>query len=662
MPTVASTTASANGSAPTKKDNRSFPITVSVNCPRRVAIAIAGLVVLVAICPAPASSLRPDRGPSGLQVPGRYPETSSPQPASLYAPLPLHSTLAPQNDANETFWTYDTLTAELQRLAAERPDIVHLYDLTSMIKNRFGYTKTWQGRAVWGVRISSSPQLNDPGRPKIIVEGSHHGDEWMGFQTAMKLVEVLVNGYQQGSVHNVSGINGSSANWSTARLSWLVDNRDVWVVPMVNPDGTTYDQSVAASGGIWRKNCRDNNGDGTFDPNNDGVDLNRDYPYMWAANQKGVVSSNGVTIQNDDSVWSSSQYHGPPDNHDDDGDAKVPGAPDWWPQHRGQDWNGIDEDPLDGIDNDGDGKMDEDKDGGFSEPETCAIEALFNALDSDGDHVNRHSDISIAVSLHAYAGSVMWPWGYTHSPTAHDSLLQSIGKKAAGYNGYDAYQTVDMYPTSGDTLDWFYGSMGVLPYCIELGKSDQGGFHPPVTMMDNISVPNVEALLYMTEVSDVAKVAFDLGAPSTDIGVPIITHTPRASVEAEKKYPVSALVTNATNLKTQGLKLIYRVGGGGWNSIRMAASGDGRFAAAIPGQATGASVDYYLEAESVFNTTSDLPAYGPYDTFSYKVTGLPIPLWGGAVAAGAILVVAATVAWHIKKRRLGTSVEKRGKT
>jgi len=560
---------------------------------------------------------------------------------------------SPLSDGNASFYTYESMTAELKQMAREHPGMVSLHDLTSWIDNRFGFRKTWQGRTVWGVRISSEPGFNRPDRPKIIIECSHHGDEWMGIQTGMKLIEVLVNGYQQRELQNVSGINASAPNWSTARLSWLVDNRDIWVIPMVNPDGTAYDQSVAAAGGIWRKNLRDNNGDGAFDPSIDGVDINRNYPYMWAANQKGVVSSGGVTVTQDTSVWSSSQYHGPPDNFDDDGDARFPNSPDWWPQHTGNDLNGIDEDPVDGLDNDGDGKMDEDRDGGFSEPETCAVEALFNALDSDGDHVNGRSDISIAVSLHAYTGCVMWPWGYVYSPCKDAALLEEIGTQMAAFPGYDAYQSSQMYPTSGDTSDWFYGSMGVLPFVIELGKSGEGGFHPPVTMIDNISVPNVQALLYAAEVADVARDARALNSPTIQIGTPWMEHAARREAPAGQEYVVDVRVGNETNLAPKGLKVHYRVNGGGWSPVTMGRTGEGRYRAAIPGQGAGAAVDYYIQTYDAFNNTNGLPRYAPYEHFSYRVTGQPAAVWIGAAGGAAFLVAAAAAVWRFRRLRPG---------
>jgi len=604
-----------------------------VACSGRVSLVIAALLLLVAAAP---------QGSAGS---GAVPQPRAPLPPSAVEPS---STLT---DGNASFYTYETMTDELKQMAAEHPDIVQLHDLTAMIESRFGFQKTWQGRSVWGVRVSNSPVFNDPDRAKLIIEGSHHGDEWMGFQTAMKLIEVLVKGYQQKQLQNVSGINASSSNWSTSRLSWLVDNRDIWVIPMVNPDGNTYDQSIAASGGIWRKNCRDNDQNGVFDPNVDGVDINRNYPFMWGANMKGLVGPGAGQTTQDTSVWTSSQYHGPPDNFDDDGDAAFAGMPDRWPQHNGPDWNGIDEDPVDGLDNDGDGKVDEDTDGGFSEPETCAVEALFNALDSDGDHQNGRSDVSIAISLHSYTGVVMWPWGYTDAPSPDDSLLAQIGTKMAEFPGYDAYKSSDMYRTSGDTSDWFYGEMGALPFVIELGKSGQGGFHPPVTMIDNISVPNVEALLYAVEVSDVADDANEMGAPSIDIGTPELSHAPRKTTEAGREYPVEVRIVNSTNLSPDGLKVQYRVDGGPWSFIKMSPAGEGRYRAAIPGQRAGSVVDYFIQAKDVFNNTNTLPRYGPYDHFGFRVTGLPVEA-AGWVLLMVVPLAAAAVVWKFRREAL----------
>jgi hypothetical protein len=66
---------------------------------------------------------------------------------------------------------------------------------------------------------------------------------------------------------------------------WL-NNYDVWVVPMVNPDGTNR---VFSDDSMWRKNT-----EGGY-----GVDLNRNYPYQW----------NYCNGSSDDQ--SADDYHGP---------------------------------------------------------------------------------------------------------------------------------------------------------------------------------------------------------------------------------------------------------------------------------------------------------------------------------------------------------------
>ncbi|MBK9176428.1 MAG: immune inhibitor A [Flavobacteriales bacterium] len=64
--------------------------------------------------------------------------------------------------------------------------------------------------------------------------------------------------------------------------TYLLDERELFFVPCVNPDGYVYNEATdPAGGGMWRKNRRDN-GDGTF-----GVDLNRNYGHQWGIDDSG---------------------------------------------------------------------------------------------------------------------------------------------------------------------------------------------------------------------------------------------------------------------------------------------------------------------------------------------------------------------------------------
>jgi len=65
-------------------------------------------------------------------------------------------------------------------------------------------------------------------------------------------------------------------------ITCLINNREMYFVPCANPDGYVYNQTTnPAGGGFWRKNRR-TNGDGSF-----GVDLNRNFSYMWGIDASG---------------------------------------------------------------------------------------------------------------------------------------------------------------------------------------------------------------------------------------------------------------------------------------------------------------------------------------------------------------------------------------
>ncbi|NIV14192.1 MAG: peptidase M14, partial [Aliifodinibius sp.] len=69
---------------------------------------------------------------------------------------------------------------------------------------------------------------------------------------------------------------------SDQEVTYLVNNRELYFVPIINPDGYVYnEQTDPNGGGYWRKNRR-NNGNGSF-----GVDLNRNFGYKWGYDNNG---------------------------------------------------------------------------------------------------------------------------------------------------------------------------------------------------------------------------------------------------------------------------------------------------------------------------------------------------------------------------------------
>jgi hypothetical protein len=64
----------------------------------------------------------------------------------------------------------------------------------------------------------------------------------------------------------------------------LVSDNELWFVLSANPDG--YDWTFQPGQRMWRKNLRDNNGDGVI-TTGDGVDLNRNFDYKWGYDNEG---------------------------------------------------------------------------------------------------------------------------------------------------------------------------------------------------------------------------------------------------------------------------------------------------------------------------------------------------------------------------------------
>ncbi len=71
---------------------------------------------------------------------------------------------------------------------------------------------------------------------------------------------------------------------SDPRITKIIDTTELWFVPVANPDG--YDFTFEEEQRLWRKNLRDNDGDGVISPG-DGVDLNRNFPTRWGYDNEG---------------------------------------------------------------------------------------------------------------------------------------------------------------------------------------------------------------------------------------------------------------------------------------------------------------------------------------------------------------------------------------
>ncbi len=155
----------------------------------------------------------------------------------------------PEPTAGTTaYHTYDETVTELNQIAANHPSIT---DLTSI-------GKTYEGRDIWSMKISDNAHMEED-EPEVIIYGMHHSREWASAEVPLYIINFLTGNY--------------STNTS---VQSIVDEREVWIIPIVNPDGRVFDgEDDPAVYADWRKN-RVPNGDGSI-----GVDLNRNYDFMW---------------------------------------------------------------------------------------------------------------------------------------------------------------------------------------------------------------------------------------------------------------------------------------------------------------------------------------------------------------------------------------------
>jgi hypothetical protein len=114
---------------------------------------------------------------------------------------------------------------------------------------------SWEGRPIIAAKVGTTADA--PERPNVLFMGAHHAREWISAEVALRLLETLTGNPPDPA---------------------LVAQRDIWVIPVVNPDGFQFSFDSTR---LWRKNRRVN-GDGTI-----GVDLNRNYPGFWGLDDLG---------------------------------------------------------------------------------------------------------------------------------------------------------------------------------------------------------------------------------------------------------------------------------------------------------------------------------------------------------------------------------------
>jgi len=152
--------------------------------------------------------------------------------------------------------TYSETVDFLDSLHAEHPDIISEKDSIGA---------SVEGRVIWAMKISDNPELEED-EPEVLYDGLHHAREPITIEVLLYFMSYLVDNY--GSLPGVTE---------------LVNERELWFIPIVNPDGYAWNEEQnPGGGGMWRKNRSYDPGTGCY-----GVDPNRNYGYKWGYDDNG---------------------------------------------------------------------------------------------------------------------------------------------------------------------------------------------------------------------------------------------------------------------------------------------------------------------------------------------------------------------------------------
>jgi carboxypeptidase T len=143
------------------------------------------------------------------------------------------------------YHNYAETTAELNQTVTDHPNLVRL----STIGN------SYQGRALYALKISNNPAV-DQAKPEVLFTCNQHAREHLTVEMCLHIIQRLTDGYA-----------------TNTAIKALVDSREIWVVPSVNPDGAEYDIAAGTLRG-WRKNRQPNS-------TSTGTDPNRNWGYQW---------------------------------------------------------------------------------------------------------------------------------------------------------------------------------------------------------------------------------------------------------------------------------------------------------------------------------------------------------------------------------------------
>ena len=331
-------------------------------------------------------------------------------------------------NAKGFYHTYSQMKAELEAIVAANPDIARLYDIGDTYQKHLPVSHAeYADRDIWALKISDNVDVNED-EVEILYVGAHHARERISTEVPMAFINYLIDGYG-----------------TDPMVDYLVNQRELWFVPMLNPDGAAW----VAAGHDWRKNRRINS-DGTH-----GVDLNRNYDGCQCGDPDGEWCGVGADSYTWSEVYCGASAFSEPETQS---------LRDFC-----ENTNGVTD--IDGI--------------------VAAI--------------SYHSYSELVLWAWGFG---YYPAPDSATLSRIGTHMAGTIIRESGSGTYEPIQSVLLYPTTGDFDDWMYGEQVTKPkiysYTIELGNR----FQPPLDHIDPICEANRESMIYLAAVAGSPLLAF----------------------------------------------------------------------------------------------------------------------------------------------------------
>jgi len=139
--------------------------------------------------------------------------------------------------------TYAQYAQQMADFANDHPTIAQLVNIG----------QTVNGKDLLFIKLSDNVGTHEQ-EPRLLLTSSMHGDEIAGYPMMLSLIDFLITAYND------------VANPRHTEIKNLVDNSEIWINPMANPDGTFFGSvTYTTVSGARRANAN-------------AIDLNRNYP------------------------------------------------------------------------------------------------------------------------------------------------------------------------------------------------------------------------------------------------------------------------------------------------------------------------------------------------------------------------------------------------